>query len=68
MCSERKMVLKRAMAKLKYVEKKIIALQCENKWFSLRPILLFANIDVSRHILLIDTSVLAKSNMGRREY
>jgi hypothetical protein len=35
MCSERKMVSKRAMAKLKYVEKKIIALQCENKWFSL---------------------------------
>jgi hypothetical protein len=32
---ERKMVSKRAMAKLKYVEKKIIALQCENKWFSL---------------------------------
>jgi hypothetical protein len=25
-------------------------------------------IDVSRHILVIDTSVLAKSNIGRREY
>jgi hypothetical protein len=35
---------------------------------SLRPIILFANMDVSRHILLIDTSVLVKSNMGRREY
>jgi hypothetical protein len=36
--------------------------------YSLRPLILFANIDVSRHILMVDTSVLAKSNMGRREY
>jgi hypothetical protein len=36
--------------------------------YSLRPILLFANTDVSRHILVVGTSVLAKSNMGRREY
>jgi hypothetical protein len=36
-------------------------------FYSLRPIILFANTDVSRHILVIDTSVLAKSNMGRRE-
>jgi hypothetical protein len=36
--------------------------------YSLRPIILFANTDVSRHILVIDTSVFAKSNMGRREY
>jgi hypothetical protein len=36
--------------------------------YSLRPIIVFANIDVSRHILVVDTSVLAKSNMGRREY
>jgi hypothetical protein len=36
--------------------------------YSLRPIILFANVDVSRHILMIDTSVLPKSNMGRREY
>jgi hypothetical protein len=36
--------------------------------YSLRPILLFANIDVSRHILVIDTSILEKSNMGPREY
>jgi hypothetical protein len=36
--------------------------------YCLRPIILFANIDVSRHILVIDTSVLAKSNMDRREY
>jgi hypothetical protein len=36
--------------------------------YSLRPILLFANTDVSRHILVVETSVLAKSNMGRREY
>jgi hypothetical protein len=38
------------------------------KSYSLRSIILFANIDVSRHILMIDTSVLAKSNMNRREY
>jgi hypothetical protein len=31
------------------------------------PILLLANIDVSRHILAIDTSVLVKNNMDRRE-
>jgi hypothetical protein len=31
--------------------------------YSLRPILLFGNIDVSRHILVINTYVLAKSNM-----
>jgi hypothetical protein len=35
--------------------------------YSLRPILLFANIDISRHILVIDTSVLAKSIMDRSE-
>jgi hypothetical protein len=36
--------------------------------YSLRPILLFANIDVSRHILVVDTSILAKCIMDRREY
>jgi hypothetical protein len=35
--------------------------------YSLRPIILFASIDVSRHILVVDTSILAKSNMGWRE-
>jgi hypothetical protein len=35
--------------------------------YSLRPIILFANVDVSRHILVVDTSVLPKSNMGQRE-
>jgi hypothetical protein len=39
-----------------------------DNYYSLRPIILFANIDVSRHILVIDTSVFVKSNMGRREY
>jgi hypothetical protein len=39
-----------------------------NLIYPLRPILLFVNIDVSRHILVIDISVLTKSNMGRREY
>jgi hypothetical protein len=37
-------------------------------FYSLRPIILFINIDVSRHILVVDISVLAKSNMNRREY
>jgi hypothetical protein len=32
------------------------------------PIILFANVDVSRHILVIDTFILVKSNMGRKEY
>jgi hypothetical protein len=36
--------------------------------YSLRSIILFAKVDVSRHILVIDTSIFAKSNMGRREY
>jgi hypothetical protein len=36
--------------------------------YFLRPIILFANMDVSRHILVIDTFILAKSNMDRREY
>jgi hypothetical protein len=36
--------------------------------YSLRLIILFTNIDVSRHILVIDTSVLTKSNMGQRKY
>jgi hypothetical protein len=46
----------------------------DNLCYSLRPILLFANIDISRHILVVDISVLgksnilAKSNMGRRKY
>jgi hypothetical protein len=34
---------------------------------SLRSIILFASIDVSRYILMIDTSILVKSNMSRRE-
>jgi hypothetical protein len=37
-------------------------------YYSLSPIILFNNIDVSKYILVIDTSVLAKSNMGRRKY
>jgi hypothetical protein len=36
--------------------------------YSLRPILLFASMNISRHILELDTSILMKSNMGRREY
>jgi hypothetical protein len=41
---------------------------CCGASYSLRPILLFANIDVSRYILVVDISVFAKSIMGRREY
>jgi hypothetical protein len=36
--------------------------------YSLRSIILFANIDVIGHILVIDKSVLAKSNMSWRKY
>jgi hypothetical protein len=36
--------------------------------YSLRFIILFTNIDVSRYILVIDTSILAKSNVDQREY
>jgi hypothetical protein len=35
--------------------------------YSFRPIILFANVDVSRHILMVEISILAKSNMGRRK-
>jgi hypothetical protein len=34
----------------------------------LRPMLLFANTDVSTTKMCLDTSILAKSIMGRREY
>jgi predicted CDP-diglyceride synthetase/phosphatidate cytidylyltransferase len=37
-------------------------------YYSLWSIILFTNIDVSRYILVVDTSVLVKSNMGWREY
>jgi hypothetical protein len=36
--------------------------------YSLRPILLFANTDVSTTKMCLDTYILAKSNMDRREY
>jgi hypothetical protein len=37
-------------------------------YYSLRPILLFANMDVSTTKMCLDTSTLAKGIMGRREY
>jgi hypothetical protein len=37
-------------------------------YYSLRPILLFANTDVSITKMCLDTSILAKSIMDRREY
>jgi uncharacterized membrane protein YidH (DUF202 family) len=36
--------------------------------YSLRPILLFANTDVSIIKICLDISTLVKSIMGRREY
>jgi hypothetical protein len=36
--------------------------------YSLRPILLFVNTDVSTIKIYLDTSTLAKSIIGRREY
>jgi hypothetical protein len=44
-----------------------LVLQAEN-YYSLRPILLFANTDISITKICLDTSVLAKSIMGRRKY
>jgi hypothetical protein len=38
------------------------------KYYSLRPILLFANTDVCTTKMYLDTSILAKSIIGRREY
>jgi hypothetical protein len=63
-------------------QRKLAALQKRCKLFSYRcwllgtassvvlprPIILFVNIDISRHILVVDTSIFAKSNMGRREW
>jgi hypothetical protein len=43
-------------------------LEIRNLIYSLRPIILFANIDVSRPILVVHTSVLTNNNMDRREY
>jgi hypothetical protein len=41
---------------------------CESRQiYSLRSIILFANTDVSITKMCLDTTVLAKSNMGRRE-
>jgi hypothetical protein len=37
-------------------------------YYSLRPILLFTNMDVSTTKMCLDTFILAKSNMGRKEY
>jgi hypothetical protein len=39
-----------------------------NTTYSLRPILLFANTDVSTTKICLGTSTLTKSIMGRREY
>jgi hypothetical protein len=39
-----------------------------NNYYSLLSIILFANIDISRYILVIDISVFVKNNMNRREY
>jgi hypothetical protein len=45
----------------------VVKYGCHQIIYSLQPIIHFANVDVSRHILVVDTSVLAKSNIGRRE-
>jgi hypothetical protein len=42
--------------------------RCFGKQYSLRFVILFANIDIFKYILVIDIFILAKSNMGRREY
>jgi hypothetical protein len=40
----------------------------QTNMYSLRSILPFINMDISRHILVLDTSVFTKDNMDRREY
>jgi hypothetical protein len=37
-------------------------------FYFIRSILLFVNTDVFKHILLVDTFILTKSNMGQRKY
>jgi hypothetical protein len=37
-------------------------------YYSLQPILLFTNTDVSATKICLDTSIFTKSDMGRREY
>jgi hypothetical protein len=37
-------------------------------YYSLRPILTFANTNLSSTKICLDTSVFAKGNIGRREY
>jgi hypothetical protein len=36
-------------------------------YYSLRSILVPTNVDVSKHILVIGTSILVESNMNRRD-
>jgi hypothetical protein len=40
----------------------------EKSSYSLQPILLFANTDISITKMCLDTSILAKNIMGQREY
>jgi hypothetical protein len=56
------------MGKYAHISKEVTSFDPRKFTYSLRHIILFANIDVSKHILVIDTSILVKSNMGRREY
>jgi hypothetical protein len=45
-----------------------LQLRCCQNYYSLRPILRFANTDVSTTKMCLNTSTLAKSIMDRREY
>jgi cytochrome P450 len=44
-----------------------VSVQIFRNYYSLQPILIFANIDVSKHIVVVDTFILAKSNMDHME-
>jgi hypothetical protein len=44
------------------------SVHCELIFYSLRPILLFTNIDIFITKMYLDTSILAKSNMSRTKY
>jgi hypothetical protein len=46
----------------------VTGLSQEEQYYFLRSIIFFANIDVYRYILVIDISILVKSNMDRRKY
>jgi hypothetical protein len=58
--------MRRLFARQEFVWLLSFGFRIEEFIYSLRPILLFANTDVSITKMCLDTSILAKNNMGRR--